>query len=530
MSGQICPECLARHPAGTGRCPSDRAGLLDLGEGPEPLGTVFADRFLILDRIGKGGMAVVYRAWQRNVRRLVAVKVLPADDPGDRKRIQRFVREGWLTAPLQCPHTVRVHDSGCLPDGTLFLAMELLTGRTLEQILKDEGRLEARRACGLVCQVCLALEEAHGKGIVHRDLKPTNLMVERLGDQGDFARVLDFGIAAVLDERVTRLTRSGEVFGTPYYMSPEQFESRPVGPWTDLYALGIVLYECIVGDPPLVADSQFALMVKHCKTPPPHLGEDLGLGPLREPLDRIVQRCLAKKPEDRPPSAAALRRDLEALLRQEPAHSGPEPQPVSVQRSRRPVGRLAAIAVPAVCLLGLAAGLVVSSDRLFDTPAEVAEDTGTEAMGVVAPWPDRIRFLVMPLSAFPEREADRSLWPLVDRMIVNALEPDELLLDRLERVDPARVESEIRRREMAVPPGDDDIRELAKTMNANVVLQGRIFRAGGEVRIEGTIRTLAAREGLPVQAAGTNVVEAAENLVPAIRSVLWGQAPAQIPG
>ncbi|MCA9539090.1 MAG: serine/threonine protein kinase, partial [Myxococcales bacterium] len=184
-------------------------------------GAPVAEGLVVLGRLGAGGMGVVYRAWQRSMGRQVALKVL---DPGlahDPRAVERFLREARVTARLRSPHTVTVLDAGQLDDGALFLTMELIEGRSLHALLNEDGRLPPDRAARLAEQICLSLEEAHLAGVVHRDLKPANVMVSSIGNR-TLVKVLDFGVARVLDPMAARLTETGSLLGTPSYMSPEQ--------------------------------------------------------------------------------------------------------------------------------------------------------------------------------------------------------------------------------------------------------------------------------------------------------------------
>jgi len=268
---------------------------------------------LVLSRLGRGGMGTVYRAWQTSIAREVALKLL-----GDALReepiaLERFMREARITASLRCPHTVRVIDFGLLSDQTPYLAMELVDGVTLDALLADGGALKPARAIELVRQICMALEEAHDQGLVHRDLKPGNIMVTPMADGGDFARVLDFGVAKILDDDSTALTAENSNPGTPAYMAPEQARNEPVGPQADIYALAVILYEMLSGERPFTGTSAVAVLVQHAQTPPPRMTEKRPHLPGVEALDAVLQRGLAKRPVNRYPDAAAFREDLDRL-------------------------------------------------------------------------------------------------------------------------------------------------------------------------------------------------------------------------
>jgi serine/threonine-protein kinase len=309
----ICPECLARHPPEWTRCPVDGAALLALGFGDARIGELVQDRYLILDVLGQGGMGIVYLAWQRAMARKVALKMLYAAGPARDALAKRFVREARATAALRSPHTVTVHDFGELADGALFLAMEHLEGATLDRIVDERGPLAPATARIVAMQVCESLAEAHRAGIIHRDLKPANIALGRSPAGAIHAKVLDFGIAKVVEDESTELTATGATVGSVAYMSPEQIDGREIGPGADLYSLGVTLYDVLTDSLPFDAPNKLGLMFKHLSEPPPHLPERLGTGPAIRALDAVIRRCLGKTPEERYPSADALRAALAAV-------------------------------------------------------------------------------------------------------------------------------------------------------------------------------------------------------------------------
>lgn len=286
-------------------CPSDN-------ERDSFLGTLFADRYQIMSRLGKGGMAVVYKALDKNLGREVALKVLRTDVAPDPVAAKRLIREARAAAQLHHPHIITMHDVGeC--EGKVFVVMEILVGRPMSDIMEAEGAISVERALGMCEQVASALIVAHAQGIIHRDIKPENLFLLDHGGSGDFVKVLDFSIAKLPTQMVTAaLTKAGSVFGTPHYMAPEQVEGKTAAPQTDLYALGAVLFELIMGEPPYDGPSVIDILLKHVKQPPPHLvvtDQKLPTG-----LDDLVQQLLAKKPQDRPENAAVVRERLARML------------------------------------------------------------------------------------------------------------------------------------------------------------------------------------------------------------------------
>ena len=285
-----------------------------------------AGRFRIEREIGTGGMGTVYLATHLGLERPVAVKIIKREFAGDRDVADRFLREARTMAKLRHPHSAMIFDAGNLPDGRHFIIMEFVEGETLSQALAREGRFSPARAVQIATQVCDVLEEAHRLGVVHRDLKPSNIMLSERG-----VCVLDFGVAKVLassaESTATHAsTGSGQLVGTPRYMSPEQCLGQRVGARSDLYSLGVVLYEMLAGRPPFIDPLQSALLVKQATAPPPalpKLRQDI-----QRPLALAVHSLLAKRPEDRPRTAAAAKIMLERSLVQ-PERTLPDVEPLS---------------------------------------------------------------------------------------------------------------------------------------------------------------------------------------------------------
>jgi len=271
-----------------------------------------AGRFRIEREIGTGGMGAVYLATHLGLERPVAVKIIKREFAGDADVADRFLREARTMAKLHHHHAAMIFDAGNLPDGRHFIVMEFVEGETLSQVLAREGRFPPSRAVEIATQICDVLEEAHRLGIIHRDLKPSNIL---LGKRG--VCVLDFGVAKVLassaESTATHAsTGSGQLIGTPRYMSPEQCLGQRVGARSDLYSLGVLLYEMLAGRPPFIDPLQSALLVKQATAPAPPLPR------LRQDIPRslalAVHSLLAKRPEDRPRTAAAAKALLERSL------------------------------------------------------------------------------------------------------------------------------------------------------------------------------------------------------------------------
>ena len=277
-----------------------------------------AGRFRIEGVIGTGGMGTVYRATHLGLERPVAIKIIKPEFAADRDVADRFLLEARTMAKLRHPHAAMIFDAGNLPDGRHFIIMEFVEGITLSQALAREGPMSPARAVNIGLQICDVLEEAHQLGIIHRDLKPSNIMLNGRG-----VCVLDFGVAKVLasstDLSTTYATTgSGQIVGTPRYMSPEQCLGQRVGVRSDLYSLGVLLYEMIAGRPPFVDALPSAVLVKQATAPPPPLFQ-VSKGVPRA-LALVVHQLLAKRADDRPRNAAVAR----AMLTKSLTRSGPE--------------------------------------------------------------------------------------------------------------------------------------------------------------------------------------------------------------
>ncbi|MDY0000045.1 MAG: serine/threonine-protein kinase [Polyangia bacterium] len=271
-------------------------------------GKLLEQRYLIKEKLGEGGMGVVYRAEHTLMRKEMAVKVLLPQFGSYEGITKRFHREAQSASRLDHPGIIHINDFGETADGMLFIAMELLSGRSLTEIIKKEAPLAVDRAVRIALQLCLALDHAHAQGIVHRDLKPDNVMLAAKGEAEDIVKVLDFGIAKITEGEgsAEALTEAGLVFGTPEYLAPEQAAGQAADPRADLYALGIILYEMLAGERPFTAPTKLELLGKHIHEKPTPLRKakpDLGIP---AELDRVVLRILEKRPEDRFQSAAEI--------------------------------------------------------------------------------------------------------------------------------------------------------------------------------------------------------------------------------
>jgi len=273
-----------------------------------------SDRYRILRRIGRGGMGEVFLAEHTAIGKLVAIKILSEDFARKPRIVQRFLQEARASSAIRHENVVDITDYGHTPSGLPFLAMEYLVGEDLKATLRREGWLPWPRARRMVLQLLAALAAAHSHGVIHRDIKPENCFRLQRGENPDFIKVLDFGIAKVVGEDVDQhLTQTGVVMGTAEYMSPEQARSEPIDARTDLYAVGVILFEMLTGRVPFRANGFMGTLSKHIMEPPPSPRQIAPLADISRALDRVVLRALAKDPADRFCSAEAFAAALRAL-------------------------------------------------------------------------------------------------------------------------------------------------------------------------------------------------------------------------
>jgi len=310
----ICHRCGYSPPEGDDQvfCPNDGLHLVTEAEHKKStrdlfLGTLVGDRYPVVGIVGRGGMGAVYRSVQPMVDREVAIKlILPADGAEDKTTRQRFLREARAIAAVAHPSIVTLYDFGAEEDGTLFMVMELVVGCTLRQGIVSR-KLATSELIEVFLELLRALEFAHNKGLVHRDLKPDNVMLLDEPTEHNRIKVLDFGLARLtgMESAGGRLTRTGAVFGTPQYMSPEQAIGRGVDARTDLYAVGVMLFEGLAGEVPFDSEEPLVVLRAQVEAPVPDLPDDLP-----EALRELVKRSLAKDCEERFSSAAEMRQAL----------------------------------------------------------------------------------------------------------------------------------------------------------------------------------------------------------------------------
>lgn len=273
-------------------------------------GDVIAGQFKVLAKLGSGGMSSVYRCLDLFVERTVAVKVLFAGQTTNPKAINRFRREARAIAKLDHPNIVRLHSFN-FDLSSPYIVMEHIDGITLAELIETNGPLEVEQVFRLAEQLCSALLYAHQNGVIHRDLKPSNILIEHFDASGVQAKVLDFGIAKMLDDTTPGATTTGELFGTPSYMSPEQALGKSVDSRTDQYSLGCLLFECLTGTPPFVGSGQLSVLMQHVQSEAPSLEESTFDGRVfPAQIQPVMDKMLAKFPADRYYSMAEIYENL----------------------------------------------------------------------------------------------------------------------------------------------------------------------------------------------------------------------------
>ncbi len=306
---KACPNCGKEYPDTITLCPSDGSALEKTDD--SLLGQILAGKYRIDERLSGGGMGTVYRGTHVLMDKTVAVKVLRPSLAADEKIVARFSREARAASKISHPHALSVTDFGEAENGVVFLVMEYLSGMTLKEIIRQEGPMELTRAVEILRQIGGALDAAHAEGVVHRDLKSDNIML--LSSSGtDYAKVLDFGIAKIKEPEGTYdpgLTAPDLVIGTPQYMSPEQCSQVPdIDARSDIYSLGVIVYEMLIGHVPFTGASPTAIMLKHLQEPAPSVLAERK--DLPEAIGRVVARTLEKRPEDRYATVGELIEDF----------------------------------------------------------------------------------------------------------------------------------------------------------------------------------------------------------------------------
>ncbi len=315
---KICPTCGTEYPANERFCPRDGSALRSQGGGNDLVGSIIAERYHVMKKLGEGGMGQVYLAEHVKMGRKSAVKVMNPGMVQDADAISRFNREAANASRINHPNVAGIYDFGETPDGLIYLAMEFIEGQSLTALVESQGALQPMRAADITKQTADGLQVAHDMGIVHRDLKPDNIMITKNRDGSDCVKVVDFGIAKAAGAENQKVTKTGLVVGTPEYMSPEQLAGDKLDGRSDCYSLALVAFNMLTGKLPFPSESQQESMIMRLTDEPKSLIEmkpDTSWSPR---VQQVMQKALARKKEDRYQSVAEFGRDLYLAVEQMP--------------------------------------------------------------------------------------------------------------------------------------------------------------------------------------------------------------------
>ncbi|HNB22902.1 MAG TPA: serine/threonine-protein kinase [Candidatus Melainabacteria bacterium] len=305
---KYCPKCYAQYEQ-LETCPEDGTTLH--GQDNDPLiGKVFAERYVIQSVIGLGGMSIVYKAQHKLMDRIVAIKMLHSNIKNDHTSLERFRMEAQAASSLSHQNIIAVYDFGVTDHGDAFFVMDYLDGENLGDLIERKGKIPYERALHIFKQICDGLGAAHKKSIVHRDLKPANVVLLKEDDGTELVKLVDFGIAKLLPasgKQQLSLTRTGEVFGSPIYMSPEQCQGLELDKRSDIYALGCLMYETLTGQPPLIGGTFLETLNMHVSATPKSFSEVVPDAKIPAVLEQVIFKCMAKNPNDRPQSTEEIR-------------------------------------------------------------------------------------------------------------------------------------------------------------------------------------------------------------------------------
>jgi serine/threonine protein kinase len=280
------------------------------------LGATLAEKYLVMSEIGRGGMSIVYKGKHTLMDRIVAIKMLISQLVEDQTSTRRFQQEAQAVSCLAHPNVIGVHDFGIAPTGQPYIVMDFLVGESLADVIKRDTFVSEPRAVPIFKQACDALDHAHKKGIIHRDLKSSNIMLVEEEGKRDIVKVVDFGIAKLMPssgKQAQNLTQTGEIFGSPIYMSPEQCLGQPLDARSDIYSMGVLMFETLTGLPPLMGHTIVETMQKHVGTKAEPMAKTRPDVPISKEIEAIVAKSLAKDADERFQSMQSLSEALEGL-------------------------------------------------------------------------------------------------------------------------------------------------------------------------------------------------------------------------
>ncbi|MBA3854015.1 MAG: hypothetical protein C0503_06340 [Gemmatimonas sp.] len=357
MSEQkVCPTCGTEYPLSERFCPRDGTALRSSNTGGDLLGSVVADRYHVIKKLGEGGMGAVYLAEHVKMGRKSALKVMHPGMNSDPDAIARFNREASNASRLSHPNICGIYDFGETPDGLIYLAMEFIEGKALTDLIEASGSLQPARAASIVHQVADALQVAHDAGIVHRDLKPDNIMVAKNRDGSDLVKVVDFGIAKASSSDAQKVTKTGLVVGTPEYMSPEQLAGDKLDGRSDIYSLGLVAFNCLTGKLPFPSESAQEAMIMRLTDRPRTLAEIRPDVAWPDELQAVMDHALARDAAERYQSAAQFGREFAEVVKDMPQTQAAEGATMVIgaatAAAKTPAAKTAAAAPPPTRVAG----------------------------------------------------------------------------------------------------------------------------------------------------------------------------------
>jgi serine/threonine protein kinase/Tfp pilus assembly protein PilF len=476
-----CPNCQHEYPDGTlfcGKCAarlpfSEKPEITETLETPKEeltTGSTFAGRYQIIEELGQGGMGKVYKALDKEINAKVALKLIKPEISSDHKTIERFRNELKIARDITHKNVCRMYDLN-KEEGSYFITMEYVSGEELKSFIKRSRQLAMRTAITIAEQVCEGLSEAHRTGVVHRDLKPSNIMIDREGN----VRIMDFGIARSL--KTKSITGEGVMIGTPEYMSPEQVEGKEIDQRSDIYSLGIILYEMVTGRVPFEGDTPFSLGMKHKSEIPQDPRKLNALIP--DDLSYVIMRCLEKEREKRYESASELHTELERIEKGIPTTEKivPKKKPLTSKEITVTFG-LKRLFIPALAITALAILAIVIWQLLPKKPAPPPSPPSA---------PPKPSIAVLPFDDLsPQKDQEYFCDGLTDELI-----------NRLTKIQNLRVPARtsvfsLKGKALSIP-------EIGEKLAVANVLEGSLRRNENKLRI--TVQLVKVTDGYPIWSA-----------------------------